>query len=375
MLLLALAVVSTGAVMFHAWTFVRDQERLIAWVFDPIQTHLAIHQASLSMALGDDFEALMHASLDEGNLELAESYAIIAQSAEVELSPALQDRLTYARSPWVQWPSASRSFLRGFVFGESDDLRELSGAVASDFMVIGDIRDLAHQGMAHANGEEVDQTIVALSTMGIALSLGTAVTAGGSATLKVGTGTLKRLMSGRHLSPGLRADLARMAGRALPKHNQAALIGDVLSIKPFAAGTDLSKQLGSILAKHVNKAPWNRLQSTADDMRKIEQAAGPLGSLRVIRHAEHVRDLQTLAKMAPLAGKRTIALEKLLGPSFKGLAKTTLKWGTQLWLAILSLASAILGIVLSACIHLGSNHVVKRQSQPTHNLPTQSSHA
>lgn len=57
---------------------------------------------------------------------------------------------------------------KGFVTGSGDSIEELSGAIASDMLIYGDIRDLVKQGYFKIMGEETDPLIVALSSLGLA---------------------------------------------------------------------------------------------------------------------------------------------------------------------------------------------------------------
>lgn len=51
------------------------------------------------------------------------------------------------------------------------NLERLLGALAADFFVVGDIRDLVIQGYRYARGDDTDEVIIALSTLGIVTTL------------------------------------------------------------------------------------------------------------------------------------------------------------------------------------------------------------
>ena len=59
--------------------------------------------------------------------------------------------------------------------GQSDEAVGQAAGVISDFLVIGDLRDLARQGWLYAQGEETDPVLIALASLGVAA---TAVQAG-----------------------------------------------------------------------------------------------------------------------------------------------------------------------------------------------------
>ena len=60
-------------------------------------------------------------------------------------------------------------FFQGIIDGNSDEGIGQASAIASDFLVIGDIRDLAKEGLHYANDEEVDKLILSLSSLGLLL--------------------------------------------------------------------------------------------------------------------------------------------------------------------------------------------------------------
>jgi len=61
--------------------------------------------------------------------------------------------------------------VNGFVTGSSKSLEEAGGAMLSDLIIYGDIRDLVIQGYFKVTGRETDPFIVVLSTAGLATSL------------------------------------------------------------------------------------------------------------------------------------------------------------------------------------------------------------
>ena len=60
---------------------------------------------------------------------------------------------------------------RGFVVGDGVSIEELSGAMVSDFLLWGDIRDLAKQGYYKATGKETDPVVASLASVGVLTSL------------------------------------------------------------------------------------------------------------------------------------------------------------------------------------------------------------
>ena len=67
------------------------------------------------------------------------------------------------------WERAKRA-VRGFVVGDGTSIEELGGAVVSDFLLWGDVRDLAKQGYNKVTGKETDPVVAALAAVGVATS-------------------------------------------------------------------------------------------------------------------------------------------------------------------------------------------------------------
>jgi len=88
-------------------------------------------------------------------------------------------------------------FIQGVVKGNSDENIGQASAIASDFLVIGDIRDLVIEGIHYTNGEKVDKLILSLSTLGLLATATTVYTAGASAPIK---GSISLLKYGKRLN-------------------------------------------------------------------------------------------------------------------------------------------------------------------------------
>ncbi|XGA80837.1 hypothetical protein OR573_04055 [Halomonas sp. CH40] len=120
------------------------------------------------------------------------AYDYVGNSPEAQI---LYQQIDESRGHWrYQLGKLSEGLLRG----SSDETIGQVASVATDFMVIGDIRDLANQGVNFAQGEEVDEVMVALASLGVlatsaqvASGVGTAASGGAAAPAMVGTTVAK----------------------------------------------------------------------------------------------------------------------------------------------------------------------------------------
>jgi len=85
----------------------------------------------------------------------------------------------------------SDKFMEGLLKGKSDEDIGQASAIASDFLIIGDIRDLSIEGSRYYNDKEVDKVVIALSSLGLMTSISTVYTLGATAPLKTSISVLK----------------------------------------------------------------------------------------------------------------------------------------------------------------------------------------
>lgn len=105
----------------------------------------------------------------------------------------------------------SKKIAEGITTGRSDELSGQLAAIGSDFLVIGDIRDLAIEGSHYLRGKKVDPILVSLSTIGLVASASTLFTLGSSAIAKGGISLLKLAQKSNRMPPWLGKYLVREA--------------------------------------------------------------------------------------------------------------------------------------------------------------------
>jgi len=59
---------------------------------------------------------------------------------------------------------------KGFIYGESNESYGAIASIASDFLVVGDIRDLVKEGHKYINGQEINTVTAALATIGVLIT-------------------------------------------------------------------------------------------------------------------------------------------------------------------------------------------------------------
>ena len=104
----------------------------------------------------------------------------------------------------------ARRFVTGLVTGEADDVASLSGTVAGDLFVFGDIRDVVREGKHLAMGEDTDHLVLGLAAAGLAVTAATYVSVGGALPVRAGLTLVKDARKVGRLGEGL----TQWAGRS-----------------------------------------------------------------------------------------------------------------------------------------------------------------
>jgi len=269
-----------------AYTMPRAAEKL-AGLDDPAR--IAAH------ALDGKFDGAVaqreiEAALNAGDADLAQSFADLAADRQIELDPSVIQRVKAAAAEADTMRHKATSFTRGLVTGEPDDMPALAGTALGDLFVFGDIRDFVREGYRYATGEKVDQLVVGLAAVGIAITAGTYATFGAAAPARAGVTFLKAARRTGALGAELAGDLGRMVRQ---------VSAPALAVRAARDGVKAERAGG--------------LFKLAGDVGRIERAAGGRAALDGIRIAREPRDVTRVAKLAEKEGSRTRAILKVAG--------------------------------------------------------------
>ena len=123
--------------------------------------------------------------------EAEEYLSFFMKEPYVKDNPKAKLLLKLIQEKRASYDYQAEKLFEGIVKGKSDEDIGRASAIASDFLVIGDIRDLSIQGVNYANGKDVDNLIVALSSLGLLASATTLYSAGATAPIKTSISVLK----------------------------------------------------------------------------------------------------------------------------------------------------------------------------------------
>jgi hypothetical protein len=199
----------------------------------------------------------------------------------------------------------AKRFAAGLFTGEASDVASLSGTMAGDLFVVGDIRDVAREGKRLVDGEEPDRLVLGLATAGLAVTAATFATVGGAAPVRAGLTLVKDARKVGRLGEGL----TRWAGRSAREVIDAPLLQRALSKASLGRPGEAIAAVGG--AFRVDKA--GALLRVAKDDGRINAKLGTRGALDVLKIADGPKDVARAARLAEAQGGKTRAILKLLG--------------------------------------------------------------
>jgi hypothetical protein len=286
------------------WPHARDAFAVLAAQDEPAQ----LADIGISSALRNHqalIEENIEAALATGDADLANSFVELGREKNIALGDALTTRVNDAVAEENSTSHLAKRFATGLVTGDADDVASLSGTVAGDLFVFGDIRDVVREGKHLAMGEDTDRLVLGLAAAGLAVTAATYVSVGGAAPVRAGLTLVKDARKVGRLGEGLTV----WAGRSVrdvvdaPALQQAVLSGSVM--RPGETATAIK---AAFRAEKVGA-----LVRLAKDVGRVGEKAGARGALDTLRVAEGPKDVSRAARLAEAKGGQTRAILKLLG--------------------------------------------------------------
>jgi hypothetical protein len=314
---MAMCAVACALVWPHAW----DAYATLAAQDDPAE----LSDLQLNSALRNDAGLIgqsIEAALAEGDPDLAASFAELARDRNIPLGDELARRVSDAVAERNSTSQVAKRFATGLVTGNADDVASLSGTVAGDLFVFGDIRDVVREGKNLAMGEDTDHLVLGLAAAGLAVTAATYVSAGGALPLRAGLTLVKDARKVGRLGSGLTHWAGRSAREVVdtPLLQQAVASGSVL--RPGQTMTAIKA------AFRAEKA--GALVRLAKDVGRVGEKAGIRAAQDTLKIAESPKDVARAARLAESRGGQTRAILKVLGRG--ALLLATGAFNLTLWL-------------------------------------------
>jgi len=192
-------------------------------------------------------------------------------------------------------------FATGLVTGNADDVASLSGTVAGDLFVFGDIRDVVREGKHLAMGEDTDRLVLGLATAGLAVTAATYITVGGMAPVRAGLTLVKDARKVGRLGEGLAEWTGRSVRQVVDTPVLQNAVGSASVMRP---GESVSAITAAFRAEKAGG-----LVRLAKDVGRIGERAGIRAAQDTLKIAENPKDVARAARLAEGKG----AILKILG--------------------------------------------------------------
>jgi ATP-dependent protease HslVU (ClpYQ) peptidase subunit len=320
------------------WPHARDAGAILAAQDDPAE----LSDLRLNSALRNTPDIIaqnIEAALAASDADLANSFAELAAAKSIPVPDELSRRVADAVKQENSASHFAKRFATGLVSGTADDVASLSGTVAGDLFVFGDIRDVVREGKHLAMGEDADHLILGLAAAGLAVTAATYVSLGGATPVRAGLTLVKDARKVGRLGEGLTKWAGRSAREVIdaPMLQQAVATGSVM--RP---GQTLSAIKAAFRAEKAGG-----LVRLAKDVGRVGEKAGTRGALDTLRIAEGPKDVARAARLAESKGGQTRAILKLLGRGALLLAAGAFNLALWVFWALLALFGFLASIKAS----------------------------
>jgi len=310
------------------WPHAREAGAILSAQNDPAE----LADIQINSALRKNRAAIeqnIEAALAANDAELAGSFVDLAGENNIFLNEALMRRVSDAIAEENSTSHFAKRFATGLVTGSADDVGSLSGTVAGDLFVFGDIRDVVREGKHLVMGEDTDRLLLGLATAGLVVTAATYVSVGGVAPVRAGLSLVKDARKVGRLGEGLTQWTGRSAREMVdtPMLQQAVASSSV---------TRPGQTMSAIKAAfHAEKA--GALVRLAKDVGRVSERAGIRAAQDTLKIAEDPKDVARAARLAESKGGQTRAILKLLGRGALLLAAGTFNLASWLFGALLAL--------------------------------------
>jgi hypothetical protein len=325
--------VMSAGMCVAVWPHAREATAILAAQDDPPE--LADVKLNVSLQNGNLISENIESALAVHDADLANSFVELAREKNMAVDDEQARRVAAAVMEENSSAHMAKSFATGLVTGNADDVASLSGTIAGDLFVFGDIRDVVRETKHLAMGEDTDRLVLGLATAGLAVTAATYVSVGGAVPLRAGLTLVKDARKVGRLGGGLAEWAGRSAREVVdaPVLQQAVANGSVL--RP---GETVSAIRAAFRAEKAGG-----LVRLAKDIGRVGERAGVRAAQDTLKIAEEPKDVARAARLAEAKGGKTRAILKVLGRGALLLASGAFGLASWLFGALL----ALLGVLSS----------------------------
>lgn len=314
---------------------------------------LAITEFRLNQLTTANFITEIEASLAKEDIAEAGNLVALAQERGHEIPAELVEKTN--ESVFQLGLRNIKEFINGARTGEATSATAIGGALAADYVGVGDVRDIYNEGTHIVMGEDYDKITLGLSLVGLATVIP------GTGAVDIGASVVKTANKAGKLSKPLRNHVGKLASEMvdvtalrkglsevkLPTFRtpairevrstvsnlnwSAVMKGDFSSFRPLISSM-MPIDVGAAKMSFKGAIKPNvasEVGTLASNATVITKVGGVKTTFRVLEHADDAKDLSRFTKLTSKYGEKTSAVVKILG-------KTAIKLGKlAYWLAAL----------------------------------------
>jgi len=246
----------------------------------------------------------------------------------------IEDHSGFLEESWRN----SKDFSWGFLTGKADNFAGISGSIASDMTVYGDLRDLSIEGKKFASNEPYDKIILGMSAIGIGLTASQFLSAGSTTPLKVSASVVKVAKKMKYLSRSFIDIVSSKLSKAIDFKRLKKV--DFTSVESI-------RKASKYIAKSLDNSFIRKAFKNIGTIKANTSVADTIG---LLKYVDDPKDLQRVANISKKYKTNTKAVFKVLGKRIiKGIVKGTakiIKWTNLLVAQLMSLMLSALLILL-----------------------------
>jgi hypothetical protein len=316
------------------WPRARDSAAILIAQNDPAAlSDVLLHTTARPKA--DNVVREIDSALASGDTDLATSFVELARSLDLVLPPDVPARVDAAVAESQTTSHIARQFASGLVTGEVSDAASLTGTVAGDLFVFGDIRDVVREGKHLVTGDEVDRFVLGLACVGLAVTAATYASVGIAAPARAGLTLVKDARRAGRLSAGLGAWAGKSAATLIDRPLLESAVAEASLLQP--------SQTARAIKAAVKLDRAGEMVTVVKDVGRVGEKAGARAALDVLKIAEGPEDVARAARLAAAKGGQTRAIIKILGRGALLLVSGTFTLASWLFAVL----SALFGVVSS----------------------------
>jgi len=194
----------------------------------------------------------------------------------------------------------TKDFGWGFLTGEADNIVGISGTIASDMTVYGDLRDLSIEGSRFADNQPYDKVILGMSAIGIGLSASQIFSLGTTTPLKISASIVKVAKKMKYLSGSFVAIVTSKLSKAIDFNRLKKI--DFSSIESV-------KKASKYISKSLDDSFIRKAFKNIDTVKSNTSVAD---TIALLKYVDDPKDLQRIANISKKYKTNTKVVFKIL---------------------------------------------------------------